>query len=257
MLSRLSLLFCLSYSAVYAQAPRAIVIDRAPAVIDPEYSKVTVKGVTIHYVQFDARTHQLILEDQINGPNSQWKDAATLGKSKNVLTVINGGFFTPRGKPLGTLLTQGKRRGSNNPSSLGSGFLYFSLTESNILRRSQLHSTIRKNNPHTLLQSGPILTYQSKTTAGLSDKQSRVRSFIARDDQYYWLIGYAESATLAALGNALTEANIGNVSVYTAINLDGGRSSDLWISPSVKNGNKTFRAFWNKPVRNFLLLTKK
>ena len=102
-----------------------------------------------------------------------------------------------------------------------------------------------------------MLSYRKAAISGLSSKNPRTRSFLATDGSYHWLIGYAESATLEQLGKALTGKRLANVNIYHAINLDGGRSSDLWVSPSVQNGDKTFRALWNKPVRNFLLLTKK
>jgi len=38
------------------------------------------------------------------------------------------------------------------------------------------------------------------------------------------------------------------------MNLDGGRSSDLWISSRVSGGPLTSRPPWNRPVRNFLIL---
>jgi hypothetical protein len=38
------------------------------------------------------------------------------------------------------------------------------------------------------------------------------------------------------------------------LNLDGGRSSDLWISSAVQGGPLRERPLWNKPVRNFLVL---
>ena len=42
--------------------------------------------------------------------------------------------------------------------------------------------------------------------------------------------------------------------IHRAMNLDGGRSSDLWISSRVSGGPLTSRPPWNRPVRNFLIL---
>ena len=39
-----------------------------------------------------------------------------------------------------------------------------------------------------------------------------------------------------------------------ALNLDGGRSADLWIAETVPGGPITRRCPWNRPVRNFLVL---
>lgn len=240
-------------------APKAVVIsaeEKSPHA-PLSYHRATSNGVTLHLVSFDSRSHQLRVIDQPNGPGSQWPDAATLGKTKNALAAINAGFFTPEGKPLGRLIANGTKRGHDNPSSLGSGFLYFSPSHAGIARRQSLKGFIKKFNPAELLQSGPMLSYQGRVVKGLSSTRPRPRSFIASNGSHHWLIGYAENATLAQLGTALSGQTLGGVKIYHAINLDGGRSSDLWVAPSVQNGDKTFRAFWNKPVRNFLILTKK
>lgn len=227
--------------------------ERAPL----SYHTETKGGVTLHLVSFDSRDYQLKVIDQLNGPGSEWRDSATLGKSKGALAVINAGFFTPEGKPLGRLIAQGKSRGYNNASSLGSGFIYHSKSHSGIARRSSLTSFIKRHKPSELLQTGPMLCYRGSTVKGLSNTRPRPRSFIASNGSHHWLIGYAESATLSQLSTALSGKSVGGVKVFHAINLDGGRSSDLWISSSVRDGNKTFRSFFNKPVRNFLVLTKK
>lgn len=239
-------------------APRAIIINEpAETLLPPSYHRVNSGGVLLHLVQFDDNNYKLSVVDQKNGPASEWVDSASLGKTRNALAVINGGFFTPEGAPLGLLITAGIQRGSNNPSSLGSGFYFANNTYAGIARRNTINEVIRSVRPSQLIQTGPLLSYRGQAVKGLSTERSRPRSFVATDGQSQWLIGFAETATLAQLGDALSSKTLGGVKIHHAINLDGGRSSDLWISQSVKNGNKTFRAFWNKPVRNFLVLENK
>lgn len=248
----------LTLASVSQAAPRAHIVDDGNAPSNSaHYSKVVSEGVTLHLVSFDSRRCQLKVVDQAGGPGSQWRDASSLGKSKNALACINAGFFNPDGSPLGVVIADGTARGSNNKSSLGSGFFFSNGQQSGIERRSSLYSIRKQYKPSQLLQSGPTLSFRGAAITGLSKTNSRVRSFIATDGAYGWLIGYAETATLDQLGKALTGKTLGDVKIYHAINLDGGRSSDLWVSPEVSNGNKTFRAIWNKPVRNFLILTKK
>ena len=69
-----------------------------------------------------------------------------------------------------------------------------------------------------------------------------------------WAFGVAEGATLAGLGSALAAQPLSDMNITTALNLDGGRSSDLWVSPMVPGGNLSTRKLWNNPVRNYLLL---
>jgi len=257
--SALTVAISLAFSAGTLASPKAIVVseENSAPLLQPSYHKVTSNGVRLHLVSFDSRNCVLKIVDQASGPASQWSTAANLGKAKNALACINAGFFNPNGSPLGLVITDGKVRGAVNSSSLGSGFFYTNDKQSGIARRSELTTIRNQLSPSHLLQSGPMLSYRGSAIAGLSSSNPRVRSFLATDGSYRWLIGYAESATLDQLGKALTGKRLGDVTIYHAINLDGGRSSDLWVSPSVKNGNKTFRALWNKPVRNFLLLTKK
>jgi len=56
------------------------------------------------------------------------------------------------------------------------------------------------------------------------------------------------------LGTALAGAELGGVKIKSALNLDGGRSSDLWVGSSAAGGPLRERPLWNKPVRNFLVL---
>ncbi|MGJ8671889.1 phosphodiester glycosidase family protein [Rubritalea sp.] len=238
-------------------APRAIVInDSSPVSSPPSYHRVSSKGITLHLVKFNSRDYQLTVVDQKNGPSSEWRDSASLGKARKAYAVINAGFFTPQGAPLGKLITSGVSRGENNSSSLGSGFYFSNTAHAGIARRASMNDVINKAKPTQLLQTGPMLSYHGAAVSGLSNERSRTRSFLANDGAEQWLIGYAETATLAQLGNALTGKKLADVTIQNAINLDGGRSSDLWISHSVRNGKKTFRALWNKPVRNFLVLEK-
>lgn len=253
-----SLLLASSLSGYAQDAPRAVIVDEDSARSQtPSYHRVVSNGVTLHLVRFDSRDYQLTIVDQKNGPGSEWLDSASLGKSKNALAVINCGFFTPKGKPLGLVISSGIQRGANNSSSLGSGFYFANSVHAGIARRAAMREAIRRAKPDQLLQSGPMLSYRTEAVSGLSNERSRPRSFLAYDGNHQWLIGYAETATLAQLSHALTGNTLAGVKIYHAINLDGGRSSDLWVSSSVNNGSKTFRALWNKPVRNFLVLEKK
>ena len=255
----IALAFGLAFLVTADAAPKALVIEEETnsRLLQPCYHKVTSNGVRLHLVSFDLRNCALEVVDQTTGPASQWATAASLGKAKSAHACINAGFFNPDGSPLGLVIEDGKPRGSVNHSSLGAGFFYSNGKQAGIARKSELGRIRTQLAPTHLLQTGPMLSYRKAAITGLSRTNPRTRSFLATDGSYHWLIGYAESATLDQLGKALTGKRLANVNIYHAINLDGGRSSDLWVSPSVENGNKTFRALWNKPVRNFLLLTKK
>ncbi len=209
--------------------------------------RTSLGGISISGVSFDSRSQRLAVADQEGGPGSQWADAETAAKAHSGLAGINAGFFTPEGQPLGLVISGGKRSGSLNRSSLGAGF-YSGGGSPALLRREQGGS-----GPE-LLQAGPFLVETGKATGGLSPKSSTARSFIAWDGGSGWVIARTGGCSLTELAQALAGAEIDGIKVRSALNLDGGRSSDLWISPTVPGGPLRERPLWNKPVRNFLVL---
>lgn len=209
--------------------------------------------IRVDFVAFDSRSHQLSVADQAGGPGSQWADAAGAGRSAGALAAINAGFFTPEGKPLGLVVTNNQRRGSlNRASSLGSGLYVAGGTGAPALLRRELAGS--RSGASELLQSGPFLVEDGRALAGLSAEPLRDRSFLAWDGSHQWLIGRTSPCSLAALGAALANAQPAGFPIRHALNLDGGRSSDLWVSAAIPGGPTTIRPIWNNPVRNFLLL---
>ena len=213
---------------------------------------INTGGTELTIVSFDRRIYRLVVEDQPSGPGSQYDDAKDAGSSH--LAAINGGFFTPTGSPLGLVVTEGTRRGGiNRASFLGTGF--FLGPEAELTSRIEyLASPPRRKE---VLQSGPRLVWAGETLTGLSNKEERPRSFLLWDGREHFALGYADSASLKGLSNILSGQPISGFNIAYALNLDGGRSSDLWVSSSVSGGELTRRSFFNKDVRNYLVLKKR
>ena len=235
-------------------APSVVKIVPPQNKIALAHHRTSRNGVILSMVSFDGRKHQLRVADQQNGLGSRWIDAKSAATTYRGLAAINGGFFTPEGKPLGLVIETGTKRGCINKSSLGAGMFVSSKAGSAIIRREQYRSSSIAPHAYNLLQTGPILAERARPISGLSKTSSRPRSFIAWNGKNHWAIGYAESCTLDALSRALAGTSPAGFKIHTAVNLDGGRSSDLWAGPYVKNGNKTHRTFLNKAVRNYLVL---
>jgi hypothetical protein len=208
----------------------------------------TLSGISITAVTFDSRHQRLAIADQDGGPGSRWADAEAAAKELGGVAAVNAGFFTPEGKPLGLVASGGKRAGSvNRASSLGAG-IYIG-GNSPALRRREIGT----GGPE-VLQSGPFLVEDGGVISGLSTDSSTARTVIGWDGGSGWFIARTGGCSLAALGQALAGAEIGGVKARTVLNLDGGRSSDLWVGSSVSGGPVSQRPIWNKPVRNFLVL---
>lgn len=210
--------------------------------------ETTLSGISITAVSFDSRTHRLAIADQAGGPGSRWPDAAAAARDLGGIAAVNAGFFTPEGKPLGLVVSGGKRVSPvNNSSSLGAG-LFIGGSSPTLQRRG--HAT---SSPE-ILQSGPFLVENGRVISGLSQDSSTARTILGWDGGSGWFIARTGACSLAGLGQALSGAEIGGVKARTILNLDGGRSSDLWVASSVPGGPISQRPFWNKPVRNFLVL---
>ena len=211
-----------------------------------------ISGILFEGVGFDSRSHRLVVADQPNGPGSRYLDSASAGRSFGGIAAINAGFFTPEGAPLGLVVSSGRISGSwNSASSLGSGIWHESPAGAMGISRREKTGRSGASAMRELIQAGPLLVENSRAVGGLDPTKSSVRTLIWWDGRSGWWIGRSSPCTLAALGQALASGWQG---VETALNLDGGRSSDLWVSELVSGGPLTRRSPWNRPVRNFLIL---
>lgn len=222
----------------------------APTLITRNLPDFNLEGVA-----FDSRTHRLRVIDQADGPGTTFIDAAQAGSSRNALAAINAGFFTPQGEPLGLLVSNGKSAGSwNSATSIGSAIWHESHSgTSRISRRSETHPATAKQMRESL-QSGPMLVDRGLAVSGLESDKTSARSFIAWDGGTRWFIGRTSPCPLSILAASLASGHHCGWKIHRTMNLDGGRSSDLWISSRVSGGPLTSRPPWNRPVRNFLVL---
>jgi len=222
--------------------------------VAPAYFQSETGGITIQGVAFDTRSHRLAIADQPNGPASLWSDSQEAGRATNALAAVNGGFFTPNGSPLGRVIAHGKPAGAWNSSSLGGGVWFVETNGTSAIARREAARRIPESGISYLLQAGPMLVENGHPVSGLDPTKSSPRTFIAWDGGTRWIIAHADPCTLAGLSSALAANRLVGMPLNTALNLDGGRSAELWVSPSLSGGPVFLRPFWNKPVRNFVLL---
>jgi uncharacterized protein YigE (DUF2233 family) len=242
------ILLLITVIAVSHAAPRALPVEATA----PVHRVIKLEEITLQTVCFDARSHRLRLIDQPSGPGTLFVNAEAAAKSINGIAAINAGYFTPEGKPLGVMISRGKKIGGNNPSSLGSAIWFDSKGKTGIVRREKTNF-----NATELLQAGPLLSENSQALAGLENVKTSARCFIAWDGGTMWMIARTSPCTLAQLSACIAGKSPCGFPIATALNLDGGTSADLYISPNMTGGPATYRAIWNKPVRNFLVLEKR
>ena len=222
-----------------------------PVPLEARLKRTTSQGVSLIFLLFDDRNYDIAVADKEMGPETEWQTAQSAAVHHDAVAAINASFFDPGGDPLGLVIEDGKHIGTwNSQSSLTSGLLSVEKTP-RLLRRQHWRSFSPTRH---LIQAGPFLVENNAKVDGLSNRNKSPRSFIAWSGRHRWAFGVAEGATLAGLGSALAAQPLSDMNITTALNLDGGRSSDLWVSPTVPGGNLSTRKLWNNPVRNYLLL---
>lgn len=219
----------------------------------PSIARKTIRGIDFEGIAFDSRSHRLLVIDQPLGPGSAYASAQDVARAYGALAAMNAGFFTPEGKPLGLVVTAGKRFGAwNSASSLGSGiFAESSAGHLSIKRRS---APANFAGAPELIQAGPLLVEDGRKVGGLDNEKPAVRSLLITDGAHRWWIGKTSLCTLAALGEALSSSSPASWPARHALNLDGGRSTDLFVSSQIPGGPFERRGVFNRPVRNFLIL---
>ncbi len=267
-LAAVSLLVLISSCApVEKPASARPVMEAKPAIVEEKPSppsqpldsaKATrseISGVVFEGLAFDSRTHRLVVEDQAGGPGSRFADAAGAGRSRGGIAAVNAGFFTPEGTPLGLVITAGKPAGSwNSASSLGAGVWHEDSSGRSAISRREKIGRSGASGMRELLQAGPMLVENGHSVSGLEATKTSARTVLLWDGSTRWWIGRSAPCTLAALATALGSGSPASWPVRHALNLDGGRSSDLWISENTDGGPVSVRPPWNRPVRNFLVV---
>jgi hypothetical protein len=223
----------------------------SPGATTGNFSGITFEGVT-----FDSRSHHLVVADQAGGPGSLFPDATSAASSRGGIAAVNAGFFTPEGTPLGLVVSGGKPSGTwNSASSLGGGVFHEDPTGKMAVTRRETLGRQAAAAMSELIQAGPMLVENHRVVGGLDAAKTSARTLIAWDGGDRWWLGRTGPCSLASLAAALASQPPGGWPVRHALNLDGGRSSDLWISAAVSGGPLSRRPPWNRPVRNFLILT--
>lgn len=243
---------CLAAPAVPAWSVAARESD-VPLALGARLHRFTISGedrVDMHVVSFSATRCALRVVDQ-----PVRASAGTLGAAMARIPAIagvNGGFFTLGFEPLGLVISQGKRAGAWQKSSLLGGVVLVKKGRLMLLWRDEFKDAAGISD---LLQAGPRLVNHGSAITGLENGRNRPRTFIATDDEGRWLLGIAESTTLARLAQILaTPGLIPGFEVDRALNFDGGKSTGLWAHTAQ---GETLYEEEISTVRNFVAVVPK
>lgn len=181
-------------------------------------------SVDFTVVRFDASLCTLRVIDQLE--RSSAVSLAQAMPHHNAIAGVNGGFFTPAFEPLGLTVSQGKRSGVWQKSSLLGGVLLVRKGRPLLLWRDEFQDSPGITE---MLQAGPRLVNNGTPVTGLEERSHRSRTFIATDSKGHWLMGICEYTTLAGLARLLVVPGlIPGMEIARALNFDGGKSTAFW-----------------------------
>jgi hypothetical protein len=189
--------------------------------------RFTVSGegeAEFRIVQFDASKCSLRVIDQPSRRRAV--NLAAAMQNAHAVAGTNGGFFATDFSPLGLTINDGQRNGTWMRSSLLGGVVMVKRGRLLLLWRDEFQDDAGITQ---MLQTGPRLVNNGQPVAGLEARSHRPRTFIATDSEGHWLLGIAESTTLAGLAHILsTPGIVTGFEISRALNFDGGKSTGLW-----------------------------
>lgn len=161
--------------------------------------------------------------------------AKTIVESTGAIAAINASFFDPAGRPLGLLIQNGEViQRAPRTGMFNSGIFCIKSNHPIIYHRSLL----REAGITEAIQAMPRLIHNGKRTQDIKNKNERKRRSGIAIDYNGKIIIYATDTHLGGLSLAEIQNLLlrHELKIRSALNLDGGRSSQLYFKY-----NKTIR----------------
>jgi len=202
----------------------------------------------IQLVWFDDRNADLKVIDNGAGENRNYPNLAAAMEANICTAGCNGGFFLKNYAPSGLMISNNTPVGKWGTAKLLSGaVLVDGSGRASIIRRSEYQPGTAKE----LIQAGPFLIDRGAPVKGLSNENSRRRTFVLHDGGHRFALGMSDAFTLAELSDILSRPGaFSDVKIHRALNLDGGTSSGFFYDRGRDYVNIHVEPF--KRVRNFL-----
>ena len=226
--------------------------EALPAPEGIEFQRISVatgsQKAELHVVSFRTAKHRLAVLDDADGKQSMAKAADEAG----AVAAVNGGYFHPDRRPLGLVLSGGKKLHGYEKARLLSGLVLAGRDQMTLVRAAQY----KPAKWHTeALQAGPFLIDGGKAVAGLNAKRAAARTVVVTHKATgraallvcKW-VTLAEMAEILAVPDLLPGG-----AVARALNLDGGSSTGLWVGQE----GSGFHMREGRVVRNYLAVIPK
>jgi len=188
-----------------------------------------------------------VIDNSSEKDASKYPDLATAMTENGCVAGCNGGFFSRKPfAPVGGMISNGITVSRVNRHTWMKGLL--------VVRQGQpaleLVDAFDSNTGITeLLQSGTWLVREGKSETDNSRDKIARRTFIGHDAYGRWFLGASSPCTLHELAAALRAPEVHAViDVQSALNLDGGPSTGLWLKQSPED--YYLQELW--PDRNYV-----
>lgn len=161
---------------------------------------------------------------------------------------VNGGYFHPDNTPLGLEIAGGKKIHPFERAKLLSGIFVVTKGRPRIVRAAKFTASAADTDA---LQAGPFLVENGAPVGGLNAVRPARRTIVATDGAGRWALLSMTSVTLADAAAVLSAKAVWpDFPIKTALNLDGGSSTGLWVAA----GERPFYLREFGVVRNFLAI---
>jgi exopolysaccharide biosynthesis protein len=185
--------------------------------------------------------------------NDGWRygSVADAAAAADAVAGVNGGYFQADGTSVGLLISDSRTIHKQETAKLLSGIFFVRDGKPGLIRSSRF---ARMKNVSQAIQCGPFLLEDDKAVTGLNNDRSAPRTFVFTGSNSVWGFGICRSVTLAEMGQILAVPDLlGRASVVSALNLDGGSSTQFWA----RSGDDVISSSTLAVVANYLLLVHK
>jgi exopolysaccharide biosynthesis protein len=182
--------------------------------------------------------------------NNEWRypSVADAAAATDAVAGVNGGYFQGDGTPVGLLISDDRTVHKLETAKLLSGVFFVRDGKPGLVRSSHF---ARIKNASQGIQCGPFLVEDGRAVTGLNNQRSAPRTFVFTASNSVWGFGICRSVTLAEMGQIMAIPDLlGRTSVASALNLDGGSSTQFWG----RSGDDVIRSSTLAVVANYLLL---
>ena len=206
------------------------------------------RPIALSLIVFSAQDYSFhVIDNAGENDTAKFPDMAMAMKTNGCVAGCNGGFFSRKPfAPVGGMICGGIKVSRVNRRSWIKGALVVRAGRPALEEGESIETT---EGISDLLQSGTWLVRNGKSETDNSREKIARRTFIGHDAYGRWFLGASSPCTLHELAAALRASEVfAVIDVQSALNLDGGPSTGLWLKQSPDDFY--LQELW--PVRNYV-----